>query len=307
MSQTQTADDEFSSMGSPAYAAPEVMMGQRITTQSDIYSLGVVVFEMLCGESPFPDLEELSYTQLLRLRTTEPLPPLFTRRPELPRALSDVIARATALNPADRYQDALSFHHAFREALGTLSVAAVRTNGKALIRDLIPNPYRGLRAFAERDANVFYGRESLVRRLINRLLQNEEYSRFLAVVGPSGSGKSSVVQAGLIPMLRQGALPGSENWFYSEFVPGRDPLQELVNLINSLATTPPEGLVERIYNDEQAFGDLLHEVLPDDGSEVFLLVDQFEEVFTLNDDEHVAERFIHALFHAMTMPNSRCA
>ncbi len=304
VSQSQAVDDEFSNMGSPAYAAPEVMLGRHITTQSDIYSLGVVVFEMLCGEPPFPDLEELSYTQLLRLRTTEPLPPLFTRRPELPRALSDVLVRATALNPADRYQDALSFYQAFREALGTLSAAA-HTNGRRLIRELVPNPYRGLRAFAERDANVFYGRESLVRRLINRLMQNEEYSRFLAVVGPSGSGKSSVVQAGLIPMLRQGALPGSENWFYSEFVPGRDPLQELVNFINSLATTPPEDLFERIYHDEQAFGRMLHEVLPDDGSEVFLLVDQFEEVFTLNDDERTAERFIHALFHAITMPNSR--
>lgn len=305
VSTAQTADDEFSSMGSPAYAAPEVMMGQHITTQSDIYSLGVVIFEMLTGEYPYPGMEELSYTQLLRLRTTEPLPPLFTRRPELPRALSDVIARATALDPAERYPDALSFHHAFREALGAASAATVSTNGKSAIRELVPNPYRGLRAFAERDANVFYGRESLVRRLINRLMQNEEYARFLAVVGPSGSGKSSVVQAGLIPMLRQGALPGSENWFYSEFVPGRDPLQELVNLINSLATTPPEELAERIYTDERAFGDILHQVLPDDGSEVFLLVDQFEEVFTLNDDERMAERFIHTLFYAMTMPNSR--
>lgn len=305
VSKAHTAQDEFDSMGSPAYASPEVMLGERITTQSDIYSLGVVVFEMLTGEHPYPDMEELSYTQLLRLRTTEPLPPLFTRRPELPRALSDVLARATAVDPAERYADALSFHHAFREALGTMSATAVRTNGKNAIREVIPNPYRGLRAFAERDAHVFYGRESLVRRLLNRLMQHEEYSRFLAVVGPSGSGKSSVVQAGLIPMLRQGALPGSENWFYSEFVPGRDPLQELVNLINSLATTPPEGLVERIYNDEHAFGEILHEVLPNDGSEVFLLVDQFEEVFTLSDDERTSERFIHTLFYAITMPNSR--
>jgi WD40 repeat protein len=304
ISAVQQSADEFSSMGSPAYAAPEVMLGHSVTIQSDIYSLGIVVFELLSGEYPYPGLEEMSQTQLISMRTKEPLPPLFTRRPELPRPLTDVLMRATALNPSDRYADALSFHEAFREALGQGAVARTAAS-RSLIRELVPNPYRGLRAFAERDAHVFYGRESLVRRLLSRMMQNEEYHRFLAVVGPSGSGKSSVVRAGLIPMLRKGALPGSEQWFYSDFVPGSDPMQELVNLINSLATTPPPNFAERIYSDEQAFGVILAEVLPDDGSEVFLLVDQFEEVFTLSADDRAAERFIHSLFYALTMPDSR--
>lgn len=298
------SDDDFMGMGSPAYAAPEQMMGGLVSSQSDIFSLGVVLFELLTGEHPYPHLEDLSMTQLLRVRTTEALPPLVSRRAELPRALNDVIQRATALDPKMRYPDALSLNYAFREALGT-TASATASRSKTLGHELLPNPYRGLRAFQESDAALFYGRESLVRRLLNRLWENEPYARFLAIVGPSGSGKSSAVQAGLVPALRQGALPNSENWFYAEFVPGNEPMKELANLINSLAVSPPDNLLERLLTDEHAFGDLLMSVMPDHQSDVFVLIDQFEEVFTLAADDKSAERFIHSLFWALTSENSR--
>jgi len=82
------------------------------------------------------------------------------------------------------------------------------------------NPYRGLAAFTEKDTEFFYGREKLVQELINHLHTG---ARFLAVVGPSGSGKSSVVQAGLIPELRQGTLQGSQKWDIIIFRPGSNP------------------------------------------------------------------------------------
>src|SRR4051794_6059044 len=69
------------------------------------------------------------------------------------------------------------------------------------------NPYKGLRAFGEADAPDFFGREALAHRLADRLAEEAETARFLAVVGPSGSGKSSVVKAGLLPLLRR-QLPG---------------------------------------------------------------------------------------------------
>ena len=71
----------------------------------------------------------------------------------------------------------------------------------------LPNPYKGLRAFEQADAADFFGRAALITRLISRL--EGVGNRFLAVVGPSGSGKSSVVKAGLIPELRAGRLPDS--------------------------------------------------------------------------------------------------
>src|SRR5258708_11235532 len=73
----------------------------------------------------------------------------------------------------------------------------------------IENPYKGLRAFQEVDAADFFGRDALVAHLLARLSDTQDEARFLAVVGPSGSGKSSAVRAGLIPALRKGALAGS--------------------------------------------------------------------------------------------------
>ena len=67
------------------------------------------------------------------------------------------------------------------------------------------NPYKGLRAFQERDAPDFFGREALTTRLVDRLSEEGELSRFLAVIGPSGAGKSSLVRAGLIPALHRQA------------------------------------------------------------------------------------------------------
>ncbi len=72
-------------------------------------------------------------------------------------------------------------------------------------------PYLGLDAFREEDADRFFGRERLVADLIERV----RASRFVVIAGPSGSGKSSLVRAGLIHTLKQGKLPGSERWLYA--------------------------------------------------------------------------------------------
>src|SRR6185503_6077206 len=89
------------------------------------------------------------------------------------------------------------------------------------------NPYKGLRAFNQFDAADFFGREALTQQLLARLGEGGDLARFLAISGPSGSGKSSVVKAGLIPAIRRGALPGSENWLIVELVPGSNPIEEL--------------------------------------------------------------------------------
>ena len=105
---------------------------------------------------------------------------------------------------------------AFRRALG----ARAATLSPAVPGAIVANPYKGLRAFEEGDAVDFFGREELVEELIKRV----EQTRFLAVVGPSGSGKSSVVRAGLIPALRRGAIAGSEDVAHRGHVPWRSPI-----------------------------------------------------------------------------------
>ncbi|HYZ11047.1 MAG TPA: AAA family ATPase, partial [Actinomycetota bacterium] len=197
--------------------------------------------------------------------------------------------RAEAEDPAEDV--------AFRRALGA---AAVRL-APAVPGTIVANPYKGLRAFEEADAPEFFGREDLIRQLVDRLGE----TRFLAVVGPSGSGKSSVVRAGLIPAIRGGALPGSNEWLVADLLPGAYPIAELEAALLRVAVHPPSSLIEQLERDEQGLLRATKRILPADDSELLLVIDQFEEVFTLVEDENTRTRFLEMLETAVTDPRSR--
>jgi hypothetical protein len=127
-------------------------------------------------------------------------------------------------------------------------------------------PYLGLAAFTEEDADYFCGREVLVEQLLSRLKQSP---RFLPIVGASGSGKSSLVAAGLFPALRQGQAPGSEHWHLLPFRPGSDPFAALAR--SELAVDPSSDLRQAVT----CFMAQHPEV-----SRLVLFADQFEELFT---------------------------
>jgi class 3 adenylate cyclase len=170
----------------------------------------------------------------------------------------------------------------------------------------VKNPYKGLRAFHQEDAGDFFGREELVQRMVQRLGEAGALSSFLAVVGPSGSGKSSAVRAGLIPALRSGALPGSDRWLIAEMLPGAHPLEELEAILLSIAVNPPESLLGQLKEDERGLLRAAKRVLPRDESiELVLLVDQFEEVFSLVEEEPVRVHFLQSLHAVVTDPRSR--
>jgi WD40 repeat protein/class 3 adenylate cyclase len=170
----------------------------------------------------------------------------------------------------------------------------------------VPNPYKGLRAFQEADAPDFFGREALVERFLGRMAEEGPLCRFLAVVGPSGSGKSSVVRAGLVPALRQGRLTGSDRWLVVEMLPGAHPLEELDALLLSVAAKPPATLMDLLREDERGLIRAAKRVLPRDESvELVLLIDQFEEVFTLVEDEPARVHFLESLCAAVSDPRSR--
>ncbi|MFV1962311.1 MAG: BTAD domain-containing putative transcriptional regulator, partial [Acidimicrobiia bacterium] len=241
--------------GSPSslvapYASPEQRASGEVTSLSDLYSLGVVADHALRGA------------------TGE------GKRPDSPLVgpAADVIARATAERPGDRFPDVESFVEELGVALG--GTALVETT--ALLD--AENPYRGLRPFEEGDASRFFGRERLIERLVARLGHPGPQGRMVTFVGPSGAGKSSVVRAGLIPALRQGALPGSDRWFIITMTPGSHPCEALEDALLKVAVDPPSGLLEELMSN--GIPAVVQSLLPEAGSQLLLIVDQLEELFT---------------------------
>ncbi len=298
-------------IGSPAYLSPEQIKGENVTAKSDIYALGIVIYEMLTGEKPY---QADSPVTLMYRHLSEPLPDIVLVNPELPDAINAVLQRATAKDPEFRYENTIELARDFRRAIKPLlssddelpAGTAVFTGSSGSI--VIPdpeNPYKGLRAFQQADAADFFGREVLVMSIIRRMQEPVDNNRFLAVVGPSGSGKSSVVKAGVIPELRSGMMPGSENWFVVEMLPGIDPMEELEAALLRIAVNPPESLLSQLKEDSRGLVRAIKRVLPDDETELLILIDQFEELFTLVDEEEVRTHFMDSLVEAVMDPRSR--
>ena len=163
-------------------------------------------------------------------------------------------------------------------------------------------PYRGLEAFREEDAELFFGREEDVSRLVERL----RATRFLAVLGASGSGKSSLVAAGLVPAVRRGALPGGESWRVLSMAPGARPLAALAASLRHLPGSGSPSAAD-LAADERCL-DLAvaraAEGRPAD-HRVLVVVDQLEEAFTLCQDEGERSAFFGNLMYAASIPGGR--
>ncbi len=374
--------------GSLAYLAPELFRGEDATPQSDIYSLGVTLYETVAGRHPFPSLTSV---QQAFKHINEPLPRIEFPEASVFENVNEVLQRATAKNPGHRYQDALAMAAAFREAaelsrtdetadlvesltrreqeilhliaegktnrqiaqalfvevstvkwhitqlykkLGVRSrvQATVRAQELNLIVSTddieglpatmtgtgvyLPepvNPYKGLKAFKPADHGDYFGREALVEELLARFVpagspkpgSEVGGDRFLAIVGPSGSGKSSLVQAGLIPAIWSGKLPGSEKWFIVDLVPGSRPLDELEVALMRIAADQAGNLHGLLDRDAHGLARAASLILPKDGSELVLVIDQFEELFTLTEDESARTRFMELIRAAVVDPRSK--
>jgi DNA-binding SARP family transcriptional activator/WD40 repeat protein len=161
------------------------------------------------------------------------------------------------------------------------------------------NPYKGLRAFAEADAADFFGRDSLVARLVGALGTGSA-GGFLAIVGPSGSGKSSVVRAGLVPAIKR----GDRDRYVASMFPGSHPFDELETALLRVAARPVPRLLETIEAGPRGLLEAADLVLPPEG-ELVLVVDQLEEIFTLTAAGRERELFLEALRVASVDPESR--
>jgi len=168
----------------------------------------------------------------------------------------------------------------------------------AAFRGEVGTPYKGLEAFQPQDAEFFFGREELVDDLAERLAK----SSFLAVVGPSGSGKSSVVRAGLVPAIWTGAhgLAKNRDWKVVLMTPGAHPLEELAVRLATERGVSPGSVLEDLRNEPHNFCLAVRQLLLDHSpdAKLVLIVDQAEEIFTLCHDESERRCFIELLAHA---------
>jgi WD40 repeat protein/DNA-binding CsgD family transcriptional regulator/tRNA A-37 threonylcarbamoyl transferase component Bud32 len=363
--------------GTLDYISPEQIRSQPVTAQTDVYALGIVLYEMLTGAQPFSPSS--TPAELLHKHLEVSVPNIQTRRDGLPEAVNAVIQTATVKTPTGRYPDAPELARALREALAAAELAPTEVaqpliepltdreldvlrlmaeglkhgeiaqklvlaestvkwyaqeiygklgvnsrrqavavgqrlgllEGTAERRDVaLPdwmvghNPYKGLAAFQQADAPDFFGREALVEQLVSRLQEHDDLARFLAVVGPSGSGKSSVVRAGLLPALKQGAVAGSENWFVVDMLPGGRPLDKLEVALGRIAAQYLPGIMQQLQRDAYGLVRVADLILPEDG-QLLLVIDQFEELFTLIEDPAVARCVLDLIYAAVADPRSR--
>jgi WD40 repeat protein/tRNA A-37 threonylcarbamoyl transferase component Bud32 len=317
----KTGADEGHLLGTIDYLAPEQVAGDEIDGRADVYSLGCVFYECLVGQPPFRGDSDLAVV-FAHLEAGPPEPSAV--RPELPAALDAVIATALAKEPEQRYSSCRAFAQAAlavavdeatrlladaasRAAAGRSDLSDVEAELAAKVIDLQlareqaralsgPDtparvsargicPFKGLASFEPVDAEYFFGRERLVAELVARLVGGT----FLGIVGPSGSGKSSVLRAGLLPALAGGVLPGSAGWRRVLIRPGERPLDELRRVLVSGASDPLAEAVEALAPNER----------------LFLAVDQLEELFTACRSQTERAAFAESLARAAADPEGR--
>jgi len=253
------------------YLAPERRSGEPPSETADVYAFGVLLGDLFRGMMGGQDGGNLRAA----------------------------LERATAADPAIRFRDPADLAAAVRRGLLAPDRSLPGNDGVEPSR----NPYKGLRPFEEQDAPDFFGREELVNALLGRFGEEGPASRLLAIVGPSGSGKSSVVSAGLLPALRAGALADSAAWFVAAMTPGDRPFDKLEAALLGVAVGTPIAVADLL---EEAGGlrPAVERILPP-GAALLLIIDQFEELFTLVEDEELRQRFLGLLAATVSDPESQ--
>lgn len=174
------------------------------------------------------------------------------------------------------------------------------------------NPYQGLKAFREADGDRFFGRDRHIQDLWQRFqsLHNTPNTiRLLPIYGPSGSGKSSLARAGLVPALGRQPLPGRDRARVAVLTPGTHPLDALATVLARIVTQDPTpiakadefraALLQTVSNQQHDGLRRIAGVFPDiDALPLIVLVDQFEELYTLCDDEQERNAFVDNLLVA---------
>jgi hypothetical protein len=268
--------------------SPEQWGAGVVDHQSDIWAVGIMFWRALTNVHPAgTTAPDKLRARLLDLNSA--LPSIAEKDAAIPTDLALIVDRCVRKHKEERYQNA-------SELLADLQ--KFLTPGARASEDVCP--YRGLAAFGEADAKYFFGRGNEVRTARSQL----ESWPLLAVIGPSGVGKSSFVHAGLVPAVRASGA----NWKVHVVRPGRIPLHRLANILeDSLATgqeAPPGDILGQLRDSPGVFGSILRAAAKKKNEHVLVVVDQLEELFTLCDSDDIRKSFLAALLAAADDPTS---
>jgi serine/threonine protein kinase len=238
--------------------------GVPASAASDLYALGATLYQCLSGKLPAMAVSAYGGLDPRVLTGRVAPPPLSERtRGDVPASLASLVERMLSPDRNDRPPSASWVAHRLEQIRRELA------GGKRALPPEETGPFRGLLRFEERDRDVFFGRA----REIAAALELLRGRGLVALVGPSGSGKSSLARAGLLPALAEGALGWPEAWDTAIAEPGRDPrgaiAAALQPFIGDRAWLRPEALVE-----------VLATRASEENRGIVLFVDQLEELVT---------------------------
>lgn len=159
-------------------------------------------------------------------------------------------------------------------------------------------PYPGSRAFREEDAKNFFGRQTAIDYVLNRL----KVDRMIALIGPSGRGKTSVVQAGVLPALKiSDNLSGLKRFYFPLLIPGSDPLGSMTEMIGNAANASADPA----RNWLRSSGYLLDAIKKTTDLPAVIVVDQFDDLFTLCNDRRQQRAFLLNLLKIVQAPETK--
>ncbi|WP_395849828.1 protein kinase [Cystobacter fuscus] len=263
--------------GTPRYMAPELFRGTSAAPRSDLYALGLVLYELCTGTLPPRSGASLpSPGEPSPPTGTVVLPPLTELVPGIDPDFAALIERCLHPDSEKRYASA----RALCAALEKLQVTEVLSEG---------NPYRGLAPFEAEHRALFFGRDDDIRLVVERLRRGT----LVLVAGDSGVGKSSLCRAGVLPRVSQGALDEYRDFTCLTLEPGRHPLVALAAALAPVLKKTESELGDWLTGAPGRLGPALRAAYPERRG-LLLFVDQLEELITLSESSQ-AEHFARLL------------
>lgn len=251
-------------IGTPRYMAPEVWRGKEATFRSDIYSFGALLYFLCSGHSPH---NGRTAKEIGRKCVTRDALPLETVVPGIHTGLAEVVNNCLRRDPNRRYATG----NDLRIALAQLT-PEMRT-------EVSPegNPYRGLNPFEEEHKNLFFGRDSEIRLILERLKSEP----LVVVVGDSGIGKSSLCRAGIIPRV-ESWLSDKRKWTSVTIIPGLHPVTSFSASLCPFVHKTEQEIESAIRNEPASIARMLRSASGPEGG-LLIFVDQLEELITISE------------------------